>query len=50
MLRNSIAENASKINELRSKWLIDTIVLDAGHGGKDPGAVGHNQKEKDIRR
>lgn len=48
MLRNSIAENASKINELRSKWLIDTIVIDAGHGGKDPGAVGHKQKEKDI--
>ena len=48
LLRNSISENANKINELRSKWLIDTIVIDAGHGGKDPGAIGHNQKEKDI--
>jgi len=48
LLRNSISENANKINKLRSKWLIDTIVIDAGHGGKDPGAIGHNQKEKDI--
>ena len=48
LLRNSISENANKINELRSKWLIDTIVIDAGHGGKDPGAIGHNQKEKNI--
>ena len=48
LLRNAIAENANKINKLRSKWLIDTIVIDAGHGGKDPGAIGYNQKEKDI--
>ncbi|MBN1783175.1 N-acetylmuramoyl-L-alanine amidase [bacterium] len=24
----------------RSRWLIDTIILDPGHGGRDPGAIG----------
>ena len=48
LLRNSIASNASKIKQLKSKWIIDTIVIDPGHGGKDPGAIGHNQQEKDI--
>ena len=27
---------------------IQTVVIDAGHGGKDAGAVGKNAKEKDI--
>jgi N-acetylmuramoyl-L-alanine amidase len=39
-LRVEMAENANRIKEMRTKWLLDTIVIDAGHGGKDPGAVG----------
>jgi len=38
-----------ELEEQRKKWMIDTIVLDAGHGGKDPGAIGYSKvKEKDL--
>ncbi len=33
----------------RKKWLIDKIIIDPGHGGKDPGTIGYGGlKEKDV--
>jgi len=47
-----VNEKTGKIVDLRKekeKWEFKTIVIDAGHGGKDPGAVGYRgTKEKDI--
>ena len=35
--------------EARTRWLIDTIVIDPGHGGRDPGAIGKSGiREKEI--
>lgn len=37
------------IADEKAKWLFDTIVIDPGHGGKDPGAIGVTKvREKDI--
>lgn len=50
-----IAENRERekikneLEEQKRRWIIDTIVIDAGHGGKDPGAIGYSKtKEKDL--
>lgn len=33
----------------RSKWKLDVVVIDAGHGGRDPGTIGVTKtKEKDV--
>ena len=33
----------------KNKWKFDTIIIDPGHGGKDPGAIGYRgTKEKDV--
>lgn len=42
-------ENEKNLERERSKWKMDVIVIDAGHGGKDPGAVGvTGVREKDV--
>ncbi len=50
-----IAENREheklkeELEERKKMWRVDTIVLDAGHGGKDPGAIGYSKaREKDL--
>lgn len=44
------AGNLSPVEEVAGaeNWLLDTVVIDAGHGGKDPGAKAHGVLEKDI--
>jgi N-acetylmuramoyl-L-alanine amidase len=48
-LRTPFDKSADRIRLLRKRWRLDTVVLDAGHGGKDGGTVGRSgTKEKDI--
>lgn len=47
--RPSPASSASSDDsDRRARWLLDTVVIDPGHGGKDPGTQGHGMDEKDI--
>ncbi len=48
-IHNKLFKNNNTSNKLKEKWEFDVIVIDAGHGGKDAGAIGVNGvKEKDI--
>jgi N-acetylmuramoyl-L-alanine amidase len=48
-IHNKIFSRNEDREKNRSKWKFDVIVIDAGHGGKDGGAVGVGGiKEKDI--
>ena len=38
----------SSANTRPEKNKVDTVVIDAGHGGKDPGTHGQTMKEKDV--
>lgn len=39
----------SETDKRTEKWNFDVVVIDAGHGGKDPGAIGIDKvKEKEI--
>ena len=37
---NVSADLLKKLKDDREKWLIDKIVIDPGHGGRDPGTIG----------
>ena len=44
-----ISDPDKNFNNLADKLTFDTVIIDPGHGGKDPGAIGYrNTKEKDI--
>ena len=48
-LRTPLGELDEHIQDVKERWRLDTVVLDAGHGGKDPGAIGkYGTKEKDV--
>jgi N-acetylmuramoyl-L-alanine amidase len=42
-------KNDNNLDTQRKKWEINNIIIDPGHGGKDPGCIGITKKyEKDI--
>ena len=48
-LRTPLGNTQERIEDVKDKWRLDRVVLDAGHGGKDPGAIGkYGTKEKDV--
>lgn len=48
-IHNKIFTKNKDEEKTRKKWEFDVVVIDPGHGGKDPGAIGLNKlKEKDI--
>jgi len=48
-LRTPLGQIENHIEDVKDKWRLDIVVLDAGHGGKDPGAIGkYGTKEKDV--
>ena len=46
---NLVDQQLLNIIQNEENWKISTVIIDPGHGGKDPGAIGyHNIKEKHI--
>lgn len=44
-----VTSQVGNLGDARQRWKLDTIVIDAGHGGEDHGAIGHNGlREKDV--
>src|SRR5690606_24825389 len=48
-IHNKIFAKNESIDKNKEKWNFDVVVIDAGHGGNDAGAIGVNGvREKDI--
>ncbi len=48
-IHNKIFRNPQFENKAAEKWKFDVVVIDPGHGGKDPGSIGvTGKREKDI--
>ncbi|MFA3784063.1 N-acetylmuramoyl-L-alanine amidase [Melioribacteraceae bacterium 4301-Me] len=48
-IHNKLFNTVNELEEAKAKWTFDAVVIDAGHGGKDPGAIGvTGVKEKNI--
>jgi N-acetylmuramoyl-L-alanine amidase len=44
----SAVDGRGASQKARERWRLDTVVIDAGHGGKDPGATANGLREKDL--
>jgi N-acetylmuramoyl-L-alanine amidase len=48
-IHNKVFSKSGQNQKSADKWNFDVIVIDAGHGGKDPGAIGIDKlKEKEV--
>jgi len=48
-IHNKVFSKSDQTKKNIDKWNFDVVVIDAGHGGKDPGAIGiDNLNEKDV--
>ena len=48
-LRTPLGKIDEHIEDVKGRWHLNTVVLDAGHGGKDPGSLGkYGTREKDV--
>jgi N-acetylmuramoyl-L-alanine amidase len=47
--KKKLEEKKQQLNNGRDRWKLDVIVIDAGHGGRDPGCIGVvGTREKNV--